>query len=208
MSSSPSTIPSSPTENGNTKDIHQEKLKQVCIARGWPEPKYCLVSDRRGGRTAWSCTVHVGSQVQGAYQVSARYWYNGHHNAYEDAAEVCFNNIVKAQAAPLSPTPAYHNCDDNNAYAHWGINRSPTSPISSPPINPIGLNRSGTFSPGDYPSSNYTTSPPPGGSGGHGGYGGMGGVGMCPGSRNTHSHSQAHASAARGKSYVSSSFGG
>jgi hypothetical protein len=28
MSSSPSTIPSSPTENGNTKDIHQEKLKR------------------------------------------------------------------------------------------------------------------------------------------------------------------------------------
>ncbi|KAF3924293.1 hypothetical protein ABW21_db0206779 [Orbilia brochopaga] len=47
-------------------------------------PVWEIVSDRRGGRTAWSATVVIGGD-----KVSARYWYDGNYlaNAKEDAAE-------------------------------------------------------------------------------------------------------------------------
>ena len=62
--------------------------------------KYLLLP---GGRTAWSCTVTVGSQT-----VHARFWYDGQYvnNAREDAAEralQCFGQLP----TPAGPQPAH-----------------------------------------------------------------------------------------------------
>ena len=54
------------------------------------------MSDRRGGRTAWSSTVTIkGNQV-----VNARFWYDGQYvnNAKEDAAEVALQQLMGAPA--------------------------------------------------------------------------------------------------------------
>ncbi|EGP82315.1 uncharacterized protein MYCGRDRAFT_19542, partial [Zymoseptoria tritici IPO323] len=55
-----------------------------CNRQGTPPPRYQLMSDRRGGRTAWSCVVTVHG-----VEVPARFWYDGPwiNNACEDAAE-------------------------------------------------------------------------------------------------------------------------
>ena len=55
-------------------------------------PVFNIVSDRRGGRTAWSSTVTIkGNQV-----VNARFWYDGQYvnNAKEDAAEVALQQLM------------------------------------------------------------------------------------------------------------------
>ncbi|KAF2864405.1 hypothetical protein K470DRAFT_267254 [Piedraia hortae CBS 480.64] len=59
-------------------------LTEFCRASGYLAPIFQIVSDRRGGRTAWSCTVQVGPHF-----FEARHWYDGQyvHNAREDAAE-------------------------------------------------------------------------------------------------------------------------
>jgi hypothetical protein len=44
---------------------------------------------KTGGRTAWSSAVEIAYQ-----RFQARYWYNGHHNAYEDAAEVAYKALI------------------------------------------------------------------------------------------------------------------
>ena len=50
-----------------------------------------MASDRRGKRTAWSCTV----MVPGAGSYNARNWYDGGsvQMAKEDAAEVAYRTI-------------------------------------------------------------------------------------------------------------------
>ncbi|PTU20241.1 hypothetical protein P175DRAFT_0558430 [Aspergillus ochraceoroseus IBT 24754] len=62
------------------------KLDNYCWKANIESPTYNTFSDRRGGRTAWSCTVTVTGR--GTY--AARYWYDGRFvdNAKEDAAEV------------------------------------------------------------------------------------------------------------------------
>ena len=61
-------------------------------------PVFNIVSDRRGGRTAWSSTVTIkGNQV-----VNARFWYDGQYvnNAKEDAAEVALQQLMGEPASP------------------------------------------------------------------------------------------------------------
>ncbi|KAF2235528.1 hypothetical protein EV356DRAFT_111117 [Viridothelium virens] len=72
----------------------QEQLQNHCKAARLRDPVWNIVSDRRGGRTAWSCTV----LVEGHY-IPARYWYDGQyvHNAKEDAAEVALQRLRGAQ---------------------------------------------------------------------------------------------------------------
>jgi hypothetical protein len=62
-----------------------------------------------GGRTAWSSVVTIGT-----VQVSARCWYSGHYNAFEDACELFFKQLQKFEqwnepnSAPRAATfPAY-----------------------------------------------------------------------------------------------------
>ncbi|GAB1315983.1 DRBM domain-containing protein [Madurella fahalii] len=74
----------------------QSKLEDACRVRDIPSPVFQIMSDRRGGRTAWSSSVTVLGQPH-----RARFWYDGKNlqNAKDDAAEVAYNWLV----APSSP---------------------------------------------------------------------------------------------------------
>ncbi|RPA72486.1 hypothetical protein BJ508DRAFT_199409, partial [Ascobolus immersus RN42] len=70
-------------------------------------PKYELLSDRRGGRTAWSARVTLTRQVGNnryAEVFQADFWYDGsqENNAYEDAARVAFQKMGRG-SPPMSP---------------------------------------------------------------------------------------------------------
>ncbi|KAK7518375.1 hypothetical protein IWX49DRAFT_592791 [Phyllosticta citricarpa] len=62
----------------------QEKLQEQCRLSQLPPPIYKEYSDRRGGRTAWSCTVYIGPH----HFAEATYWYDGKYvdKAKDDAA--------------------------------------------------------------------------------------------------------------------------
>jgi len=70
---------------GSSGNRWQQQLLDICRRAKSQPPIFNIVSDRRGGRTAWSSTV----TVQGR-NIAARYWYDGDYinNAKEDAAEV------------------------------------------------------------------------------------------------------------------------
>ncbi|KAL1975760.1 hypothetical protein VTN31DRAFT_4152 [Thermomyces dupontii] len=76
----------------------QDQLKDYCRQTKQPEPVFNLVSDRRGGRTAWSSSVTIGANTY-----YARYFYDGAYtdNAKEDAAEVA---LMQLSAQVHSPT--------------------------------------------------------------------------------------------------------
>ncbi|KAJ4158554.1 uncharacterized protein LMH87_009076 [Akanthomyces muscarius] len=78
----------SPLNNTGGATPWQDKLEEACRAAQLVPPKFQIVSDRRGGRTAWSSTVEVQGQI-----VNARFWYDGRNlnNAKEDAAECAVN---------------------------------------------------------------------------------------------------------------------
>jgi len=87
----------------------QDELAAECRAKRIPTPIFNIVSDRRGGRTAWSATVTVQGQ-----NLAARYWYDGQflNNAKEDAAEVACTklrnpSITAGQTSHSRPHPAY-----------------------------------------------------------------------------------------------------
>ncbi|KAF7874926.1 hypothetical protein EAF04_002100 [Stromatinia cepivora] len=77
----------------------QEKLEERCREAQIHPPVFQIVSDRRGGRTAWSSTVIVSGQ-----NIAARFWYDGQNlnNAKEDAAEVALIRLTGS--SPTSPT--------------------------------------------------------------------------------------------------------
>ncbi|KFX87360.1 hypothetical protein O988_03004 [Pseudogymnoascus sp. VKM F-3808] len=77
----------------------QDKLQERCRTAQINPPVFSIVSDRRGGRTAWSSTVTVSGQ-----SIAARYWYDGQYlnNAKEDAAEVALKAL--GNSSPTSPT--------------------------------------------------------------------------------------------------------
>ncbi|KAK3342492.1 hypothetical protein B0H65DRAFT_549697 [Neurospora tetraspora] len=78
----------------------QSKLADACRNYQMPLPQYHVVSDRRGGRTAWSCRVEVGGEL-----IDARFWFDGKNleNAKEDAAEVALNRLNSTRS-PSSAT--------------------------------------------------------------------------------------------------------
>lgn len=57
------------------------------------------MSDRRGGRTAWSCTA----VISGLLDAPARFWYDGQYvnNAREDAAQVALQKLGVLPAPPM-----------------------------------------------------------------------------------------------------------
>jgi len=73
-----------------THKTWQEELAAECRKQRLPNPQFNIVSDRRGGRTAWSATVTVKGE-----NLAARYWYDGQYlnNAREDAAEVACTKL-------------------------------------------------------------------------------------------------------------------
>ncbi|ROW02985.1 hypothetical protein VMCG_05733 [Cytospora schulzeri] len=74
----------------------QDKLEDACREYQIATPTFQIVSDRRGGRTAWSSRVTVNGTVH-----QARFWYDGKNlnNAKEDAAEVALSWVYTASAA-------------------------------------------------------------------------------------------------------------
>ncbi|KAH8666328.1 hypothetical protein BX600DRAFT_269703 [Xylariales sp. PMI_506] len=81
----------------STSTPWQDKLEEFCREYGYANPTFQLVSDRRGGRTAWSSIVTVCNQ-----RIEARYWYDGKNtnNAKEDAAEAAL--IWMSGSSPAS----------------------------------------------------------------------------------------------------------
>lgn len=75
----------------------QEQLQDHCRRAKLQPPVFNIVSDRRGGRTAWSSTVTVQGQ-----NIAARYWYDGQYinNAKEDAAEVALMRLNQQTTSP------------------------------------------------------------------------------------------------------------
>ncbi|KAL9001480.1 MAG: hypothetical protein Q9169_000055 [Polycauliona sp. 2 TL-2023] len=89
----PHPIPSPPS---NYTIILRSSLPNIphtdhCRTFALPNPIFSIVSDRRGGRTAWSSTVTISNQV-----IRARFWYDGQYvnNAKEDAAEVALQSLM------------------------------------------------------------------------------------------------------------------
>ncbi|GAD94929.1 predicted protein [Paecilomyces variotii No. 5] len=80
-------------------------------------PVFNIVSDRRGGRTAWSSTVTVQGQ-----NIAARYWYDGQYinNAKEDAAEVA---LMQLNAQTRSPPTVFAGqlAPQANGYGRLGF---------------------------------------------------------------------------------------
>ncbi|KAI8931218.1 hypothetical protein NX059_011567 [Plenodomus lindquistii] len=87
----------------NTRPTWTERLREHCLVRRLGEPSVQDISDRRGGRTAWSTVVIVDGQ-----SFSARYWYDGEHagQAKEDAAEVALRQLTGYTSMSQDPPPA------------------------------------------------------------------------------------------------------
>ena len=83
----------------------RQKLNEYCITQGLPRPLYTTLSDRRGGRTAWSSTVNVAGEIFAAF-----YWYDGTYiqNAMEDAAQIALKSLSTQEKFAQQPT---HNQD-------------------------------------------------------------------------------------------------
>ncbi|RMY80514.1 hypothetical protein D0864_06057 [Hortaea werneckii] len=97
--SSSSTVSSGSAQSTSSQPTtaKQEALMSFCRLQGMRAPTWQVVSDRRGGRTAWSCTVIVA----GAH-IGARYWYDGQfvNSAKEDAAEVALQRFGQLPTPP------------------------------------------------------------------------------------------------------------
>ncbi|PGH00722.1 hypothetical protein AJ80_09134 [Polytolypa hystricis UAMH7299] len=87
--------------NGIARTSWQEKLQDHCNLAQLTPPVFNLVSDRRGGRTAWSSTVTIQNR-----NFSARYFYDGQYinNAKEDAAEVAYKSLITPPVRPSNAT--------------------------------------------------------------------------------------------------------
>ncbi|KAH7265177.1 uncharacterized protein BKA55DRAFT_685655 [Fusarium redolens] len=77
----------------------QDQLDNVCRDAQLRPPVFQIVSDRRGGRTAWSSRVTVHGKT-----LAARFWYDGKNlnNAREDAAECAVKWLTGSDSG--SPT--------------------------------------------------------------------------------------------------------
>lgn len=91
-------MPSPTSVNGLRSSPWQEKLQDHCQRCHLHPPVFNIVSDRRGGRTAWSSTV----TIRGSQTIHARFWYDGQYvnNAKEDAAEVALQTLLSAPNSP------------------------------------------------------------------------------------------------------------
>ncbi|KAL8807843.1 MAG: hypothetical protein Q9182_000492 [Xanthomendoza sp. 2 TL-2023] len=91
-------LPTSPiSSNGVRSSTWQDRLQDHCRTQHLPTPIFSIVSDRRGGRTAWSSTV----TISGHHVIQARFWYDGQYvnNAKEDAAEVALQSLMASASA-------------------------------------------------------------------------------------------------------------
>ncbi|CBX90924.1 predicted protein [Plenodomus lingam JN3] len=118
----------------NTRPTWTERLREHCLVRRLGEPTVQDISDRRGGRTAWSSVVIVDG-----VSFSARYWYDGSHanQAKEDAAEVALRQLTGYTSMNQEPPPASH-------YRGVGGGQGPLVAMSSHTYLHIAINMSGS----------------------------------------------------------------
>lgn len=88
-----------------TREPWTARLRDHCLARRLGEPSYQDVSDRRGGRTAWSTVAVVNGSPY-----AARFWYDGAYmeQAKEDAAEIALRKLTGYTDPTVEPPPASH----------------------------------------------------------------------------------------------------
>ncbi|KAI5789015.1 hypothetical protein EDC01DRAFT_123459 [Geopyxis carbonaria] len=129
----------------------EKKVLKYCSINNVEVPRFELMSDRRGGRTAWSCQIkrtahaqyHTCTLDREPAIATARYWYSGTENAYEDAAEVLYKMWTE-QPPMFSGEPAGK--------------QPPLLNTRTPPTSPGSRARHGDA---EYAASgNYTHSPP------------------------------------------------
>lgn len=130
----------------------QQMLDEYCMAQYSASPIYNIISDRRGGRTAWSCVLSVAGHT-----FAARYWYDGHymHNAKEDAAEVALrilNPIPKADYSAFVTAPAGDEKDSENSTRN-SLSSSLKDSTSSSAIDVSSQSRRSQRTQRTYPSS-------------------------------------------------------
>ncbi|KAK3384270.1 hypothetical protein B0T24DRAFT_674052 [Lasiosphaeria ovina] len=77
----------------------QDRLDEACREIQIGTPVFQIISDRRGGRTAWSSRVTINGKT-----LQARFWYDGKNlnNAKEDAAEMALTYL--SGSSPASPS--------------------------------------------------------------------------------------------------------
>ncbi|OAL48085.1 hypothetical protein IQ07DRAFT_646277 [Pyrenochaeta sp. DS3sAY3a] len=87
------------------REAWTQRLRDHCLVRRLGEPQYQDVSDRRGGRTAWSTVAIVNGT-----SYAARYWYDGSYmeQAKEDAAEIALRTLTGYTDPSVDPPPASH----------------------------------------------------------------------------------------------------
>lgn len=97
----------------------QDKLDDYCSTTSRPSPTYNISSDRRGKRTAWSCTVDVPNGPK----VPALYWYDGQHvnGAKEDAAEQACLLISRERGAVPCKAVGGSNGNGKGRMENWGM---------------------------------------------------------------------------------------
>ncbi|KAF2877634.1 hypothetical protein BDV95DRAFT_535348 [Massariosphaeria phaeospora] len=80
------------------------RLREHCQVRQLGEPSWQDISDRRGGRTAWSSVV----ALPGGTTYPARFWYDGAYmeQAREDAAEMALRHLTGTLNTAVEPPPA------------------------------------------------------------------------------------------------------
>ncbi|PLB50573.1 hypothetical protein P170DRAFT_474135 [Aspergillus steynii IBT 23096] len=90
-------------QGGSTRVSWQTQLHEHCRRAKISPPVFNIVSERRGGRTAWSSSV----SIQGQNTIAARYWYDGQYinNAKEDAAEVALKHLNQTPSQPATTFP-------------------------------------------------------------------------------------------------------
>ncbi|KAJ5108858.1 hypothetical protein N7456_005533 [Penicillium angulare] len=93
-------MPTSPPGSSANRPTWQDQLSGYCTRNKLAPPVFNIVSDRRGGRTAWSSTVTIRGELRNE-PVAARYWYDGQYinNAREDAAEVALKVLSQQPRA-------------------------------------------------------------------------------------------------------------
>ncbi|KAF2656080.1 hypothetical protein K491DRAFT_692281 [Lophiostoma macrostomum CBS 122681] len=89
--------------SGARRETWSKRLRDHCAVRRLGEPTWQDVSDRRGGRTAWSSIVAINGT-----HYSARFFYDGSKQeaAREDAAEMALRALTNTIEGTQEPPPA------------------------------------------------------------------------------------------------------
>lgn len=94
------------------RESWRQRLQDHCSVRGLGEPTFQELSDRRGGRTAWSVVCYVGQTP-----FPARFWYDAQYaeQAKDDASELALRTFTGTLNMESDPPPASHYVQSTQA---------------------------------------------------------------------------------------------